>query len=179
MLLVAKEELGEALTANENDFFVNTNDEGEQLEANVVFMARLEKVDAFEAEHCDVLNDIPTCKSSRKRRHRKPKKPKHWSPKGRILKLSKVFPSTCLRTEAYCLEYNGVIERRNPTLIEAARIMLTSSKLSIFLWVEAFVTRFLALGWLLEEIHVTLAHLEKKRTRLRTYIKSLEELCKQ
>ncbi|GJT74648.1 hypothetical protein Tco_1041373 [Tanacetum coccineum] len=28
--------------------------------------------------------------------------------------------------------------------------------------------RFLALGWLLEEIHVTWAHLEKKRTRLRT-----------
>ncbi|GKA37106.1 hypothetical protein Tco_0723671 [Tanacetum coccineum] len=55
MLLVAKEELGEALTANENDFFVNTNDEGEQLEANVVFMARLEKVDAFEAEHVGVI----------------------------------------------------------------------------------------------------------------------------
>nr|GEY35455.1 hypothetical protein [Tanacetum cinerariifolium] len=27
------------------------------------------------------------------------------------------------------------------------------------------------------EIHVTLAHLEKKRTKLRTYTKSLEELC--
>ncbi|GJS98867.1 hypothetical protein Tco_0820037 [Tanacetum coccineum] len=27
---------------------------------------------------------------------------------------------------------------------------------------------FLALGWHLEEIHVTWAHLEKKRTRLRT-----------
>ncbi|GKC55742.1 transposase, MuDR, MULE transposase domain protein [Tanacetum coccineum] len=37
--------------------------------------------------------------------------------------------------------------------------------------------RFLALGWLLEEIHVTWAHLEKKRTRLRTYTKSLEDLC--
>ncbi|GJS31865.1 putative RNA-directed DNA polymerase, eukaryota, reverse transcriptase zinc-binding domain protein [Tanacetum coccineum] len=33
----------------------------------------------------------------------------------------------------------------------------------------------LALGWLLEEIHVTWAHLEKKRTRLRLYTKSLEE----
>ncbi|GJX69534.1 hypothetical protein Tco_0305261 [Tanacetum coccineum] len=33
-----------------------------------------------------------------------------------------------------------------------------------------------ALGWLLEEIHVTWAHLEKKRTRLRLYTKSLEEL---
>ncbi|GKC09436.1 hypothetical protein Tco_1001046 [Tanacetum coccineum] len=37
--------------------------------------------------------------------------------------------------------------------------------------------RFLALGWHLEEIHVTWAHLEKKRTRLQTYTKSLEELC--
>ncbi|GJW10292.1 hybrid signal transduction histidine kinase M [Tanacetum coccineum] len=32
-----------------------------------------------------------------------------------------------------------------------------------------------SLGWLLEEIHVTWAHLEKKRTRLQLYTKSLEE----
>ncbi|GJU41861.1 reverse transcriptase domain-containing protein [Tanacetum coccineum] len=37
----------------------------------------------------------------------------------------------------------------------------------------------LALGWHLEEIYVTWAHLEKKRTRLRTYTKSLEESCSQ
>ncbi|GJS39363.1 hypothetical protein Tco_0564406 [Tanacetum coccineum] len=37
--------------------------------------------------------------------------------------------------------------------------------------------QFLALGWLLEEIHVTWAHLEKKRARLRTYTKSLKDLC--
>ncbi|GJT00511.1 hypothetical protein Tco_0821680 [Tanacetum coccineum] len=43
--------------------------------------------------------------------------------------------------------------------------------------VEVFDEVFLALGWHLEEIHVTWAHLEKKRTRLRTYTKSLEELC--
>ncbi|GJT96982.1 zinc finger, CCHC-type containing protein [Tanacetum coccineum] len=36
---------------------------------------------------------------------------------------------------------------------------------------------FLALGWHLEEIHVTWAHLEKKRTRLRLYTIYLEELC--
>ncbi|GKF30453.1 hypothetical protein Tco_0100251 [Tanacetum coccineum] len=36
---------------------------------------------------------------------------------------------------------------------------------------------FLALEWHLEEIHVTWANLEKKRTRLRTYTKSLEDLC--
>nr|GEX70542.1 hypothetical protein [Tanacetum cinerariifolium] len=31
-------------------------------------------------------------------------------------------------------------------------------------------------GWILEEIHATWAHLEKKRTRLRLYTKSLEEI---
>nr|GEZ16417.1 hypothetical protein [Tanacetum cinerariifolium] len=36
---------------------------------------------------------------------------------------------------------------------------------------------FLALGWHLEEIHVTWAYLEKKRTRLRLYTKSLKKLC--
>ncbi|GKB57330.1 cysteine-rich receptor-like protein kinase 8 [Tanacetum coccineum] len=35
--------------------------------------------------------------------------------------------------------------------------------------------RFLALEWHLEEINVTLAHLEKKRTRLRLYAKNHEE----
>ncbi|GJW20690.1 reverse transcriptase domain-containing protein [Tanacetum coccineum] len=37
--------------------------------------------------------------------------------------------------------------------------------------------KFLAFGWHLKEIHMTYAHLEKKRTRLPTYTKSLEELC--
>ncbi|GJY37145.1 hypothetical protein Tco_0422523 [Tanacetum coccineum] len=38
------------------------------------------------------------------------------------------------------------------------------------------VARFLALGWHLEEIHVTWAHLEKKQKRLRLYTKSLKKL---
>nr|GEZ65077.1 ribonuclease H-like domain-containing protein [Tanacetum cinerariifolium]GEZ65248.1 ribonuclease H-like domain-containing protein [Tanacetum cinerariifolium] len=42
----------DCLPRNEmNDLYVDTDDEGEQLEANVVFMARLEKMKAFEAEH--------------------------------------------------------------------------------------------------------------------------------
>ncbi|GJS06111.1 hypothetical protein Tco_0362907 [Tanacetum coccineum] len=45
--------------------------------------------------------------------------------------------------------------------------------------VEVFDEVFLALGWHLEEIHVTWAHLEKKQTRLQTYTKSLEESCSQ
>ncbi|GKB68205.1 hypothetical protein Tco_0929617, partial [Tanacetum coccineum] len=38
---------------------------------------------------------------------------------------------------------------------------------------------FLAVGWHLEEIHVTWAHLEKKRMRLRTYTKSMKKYCSQ
>ncbi|GJY79067.1 hypothetical protein Tco_0484868 [Tanacetum coccineum] len=45
--------------------------------------------------------------------------------------------------------------------------------------VGVFDEVFLALGWHLEEIHVTWAHLEKKRTRLRLYTIYLEELCSQ
>ncbi|GJZ06218.1 hypothetical protein Tco_0540011 [Tanacetum coccineum] len=41
----------------------------------------------------------------------------------------------------------------------------------------SFYTLFQALGWLLEEIYVTWAHLEKKRTRLRLYSKPLKKLC--
>ncbi|GKE95700.1 hypothetical protein Tco_1580555, partial [Tanacetum coccineum] len=42
--------------------------------------------------------------------------------------------------------------------------------------VGVFDEVFLELGWHLEEIHVTWAHLEKKQTRLWSYTKSLEEL---
>ncbi|GJY39699.1 hypothetical protein Tco_0426063 [Tanacetum coccineum] len=39
--------------------------------------------------------------------------------------------------------------------------------------------RFLVLGWHLEEIHVTWAHLEKERTRLQTYTKSKKKYYSQ
>nr|GEV34436.1 hypothetical protein [Tanacetum cinerariifolium] len=39
-------------------------------------------------------------------------------------------------------QQNGVVERRNPTLVEAARTMLTFANLPLFLWAEAIVTAF-------------------------------------
>ncbi|GJZ68504.1 hypothetical protein Tco_0631744 [Tanacetum coccineum] len=45
--------------------------------------------------------------------------------------------------------------------------------------VGVFDEVFLALGWHLEETHVTWAHLEKKRTRLLTYTRSLKKYCLQ
>ncbi|GJR10348.1 putative ribonuclease H-like domain-containing protein [Tanacetum coccineum] len=40
-------------------------------------------------------------------------------------------------------QQNGVVERRNRTLVEAARTMLIFSRASLFLWVEAIATAFL------------------------------------
>ncbi|GJR05044.1 retrovirus-related pol polyprotein from transposon TNT 1-94 [Tanacetum coccineum] len=37
-------------------------------------------------------------------------------------------------------EQNGVVERRNRTLVEAARTMLSASKLPLFFWAEAIIT---------------------------------------
>ncbi|GJZ57568.1 retrovirus-related pol polyprotein from transposon TNT 1-94 [Tanacetum coccineum] len=37
-------------------------------------------------------------------------------------------------------EQNGIVERRNRTLVEAARTMLSASKLPLFFWVEAITT---------------------------------------
>nr|GFA91905.1 retrovirus-related Pol polyprotein from transposon TNT 1-94 [Tanacetum cinerariifolium] len=37
-------------------------------------------------------------------------------------------------------QQNGVVERRNRTLVEAARTMLTFTNLSLFLWAEAIAT---------------------------------------
>jgi hypothetical protein len=52
MLLADMEEKGKILNAEENEFMVDTDDEGEILETNMVYMASLEKVDVFEA-HAD------------------------------------------------------------------------------------------------------------------------------
>ncbi|GJU57433.1 hypothetical protein Tco_1235199 [Tanacetum coccineum] len=45
--------------------------------------------------------------------------------------------------------------------------------------VGVFDEVYLAFGRHLEEIHVTWAHLEKKRTRLQTNTKTLDDLCSQ
>ena len=53
MLLADMEEKGKILNAEENDFMMDTDDEGELLETNMVYMASLEKVDVFEAHDGD------------------------------------------------------------------------------------------------------------------------------
>nr|GEV66671.1 retrovirus-related Pol polyprotein from transposon TNT 1-94 [Tanacetum cinerariifolium] len=54
--------------------------------------------------------------------------------------LAKFFDEVCITQQfsaARTLQENGVVERRNQTLVEAARTMLTFSNLPLFLWAEA------------------------------------------
>ncbi|GJT73288.1 reverse transcriptase domain-containing protein [Tanacetum coccineum] len=66
-------------------------------------------------------------------------------------------------------KYTALILSRKAYLLEDKQILS----------VGVFDEVFLALGWLLEEINMIWAHLEKKRARLRTYTKFLKDLCKQ
>nr|GFB49880.1 retrovirus-related Pol polyprotein from transposon TNT 1-94 [Tanacetum cinerariifolium] len=57
--------------------------------------------------------------------------------------LAKFFDKVCITQQfsaARTPQQNGIIERRNRTLVEAARIMLTFANLPSFLWVEAIAT---------------------------------------
>nr|GEV45905.1 retrovirus-related Pol polyprotein from transposon TNT 1-94 [Tanacetum cinerariifolium] len=59
------------------------------------------------------------------------------------LKLSKQTKSVGITQQfsaARTLQQNGVVERRNRTLVEAVRTMLTFANLPLFLWVEAIAT---------------------------------------
>ncbi|GKC46989.1 retrovirus-related pol polyprotein from transposon TNT 1-94 [Tanacetum coccineum] len=51
-------------------------------------------------------------------------------------------------------EQNGVVERRNCTLVEAARTMLSASKLPLFFWAEAIATRCKKIRLIVESIHL-------------------------
>nr|GFB45096.1 retrovirus-related Pol polyprotein from transposon TNT 1-94 [Tanacetum cinerariifolium] len=57
--------------------------------------------------------------------------------------LAKFFDEVSITQQfsaARTAQHNGVVERRNRTLVEAARTMLTFANLSLFLWAEAIVT---------------------------------------
>nr|GFD27320.1 putative ribonuclease H-like domain-containing protein [Tanacetum cinerariifolium] len=52
-------------------------------------------------------------------------------------------------------EQNGVVERRNLTLVEAARTMLSAAKVPLFCWAEAIVTAcFTQNQWILHQTSV-------------------------
>ncbi|GKA44272.1 retrovirus-related pol polyprotein from transposon TNT 1-94 [Tanacetum coccineum] len=60
-----------------------------------------------------------------------------------ILTLNAFFKEEGIEHQTYTRrtpEQNGVVERRNRTLVEAARMMLSSSKLPLLFWPEAIAT---------------------------------------
>lgn len=59
-LLADIEENGKMLTTDEHDFLVDTDDEGELLETNLVFIAKIEKVDGFEVAVQEAYEGSPS-----------------------------------------------------------------------------------------------------------------------
>nr|GEU99723.1 hypothetical protein [Tanacetum cinerariifolium] len=68
------------------------------------------------------------------------------------------------------------IEDLSANICLMARIQLTNHSSDVR---PSYDFAFVTLGWILEEIHMTWAHLGKKQTRLRTCTKSLKDLCKE
>ncbi|GJV14962.1 hypothetical protein Tco_1360285 [Tanacetum coccineum] len=85
---------------------------------------------------------------------------------------------TCLNLHLFGLYRNETPSNTESALWDASKLSVCLSVFIYFMFgkLSMFTTAalFLALGWHLEEIHTTWAHLEKKRTRLRLYTKYLE-----
>ncbi|GJR94734.1 zinc finger, CCHC-type containing protein [Tanacetum coccineum] len=87
------------------------------------------------------------------------------------LKLTREEDGEFKTVDPQCLLGSEMLEGLDPKILGSLLKSIDFATL-VFLW-------FLALEWHLEEIHVTWAHLEKKRTRLRTYTKSMKKYCSQ
>ncbi|GKB32918.1 hypothetical protein Tco_0872319 [Tanacetum coccineum] len=77
---------------------------------------------------------------------------------------------------------NGPFKLKEDITILGRTTHLLRDKQIPSVWVfdeVSFYALFRALRWLLEEIHVTWAHLEKKRTRYELYIQVDEDYCSQ
>ncbi|GJT00740.1 retrovirus-related pol polyprotein from transposon TNT 1-94 [Tanacetum coccineum] len=65
-------------------------------------------------------------------------------------------------------QQNGIVERRNRTLMEAARTMLIFAKAPLFLWAEAVATACYTLNRSLETVHVAFDELTEGLTSVQT-----------
>nr|GEY23717.1 retrovirus-related Pol polyprotein from transposon TNT 1-94 [Tanacetum cinerariifolium] len=74
----------------------------------------------------------------------KPSKPRfllRWSPTGRLFdQKGKIVNSNESESQSDCSNGDNALERRNRTLVEAARTMLIFSRALLFLWAEAIAT---------------------------------------
>ncbi|GJV89459.1 ribonuclease H-like domain-containing protein [Tanacetum coccineum] len=75
-------------------------------------------------------------------------------------------------------EEDGTLEIVDPPDYVGSEVLEILDSIILDFLLEPTVFVAMALGWHLDDMHVNWAHLEKKRTRLRLYAKSLEELCK-
>ncbi|GJY14052.1 hypothetical protein Tco_0383361 [Tanacetum coccineum] len=83
----------------------------------------------------------------------------------RLIQLGVGYATYCSCVRWYILTASG-----------SGETVVSYMNTHIMMKVSILLDVVIALGWFLEEIHVTWAHLEKKRTRLRLYTKFLKEI---
>ncbi|GJV14458.1 retrovirus-related pol polyprotein from transposon TNT 1-94 [Tanacetum coccineum] len=86
--------------------------------------------------------------------------------------VKSAFLNGFINEEVYVAQPPRFIDFEKPDHVYKLKKALYGLKQAPKAWI-------LALGWHLEEIHVTWAHLEKKWTRLQTYTKSMKKYCSQ
>nr|GFA94829.1 putative ribonuclease H-like domain-containing protein [Tanacetum cinerariifolium] len=161
MLLCKQEEAGMQLNAEQADWRDDTDDdelEDQELEAHYMYMAQLQEVSPDAANSGPIFDDEPLeeidqndddndlakerellaslieklkCEIDESKNRNKFLE---TSNKVLIEKLKGILHQTSI---ARTLEQNGVVERQNRTLVEAARTMLSAAKVPIFFWAEA------------------------------------------
>ncbi|GJW83786.1 retrovirus-related pol polyprotein from transposon TNT 1-94 [Tanacetum coccineum] len=102
-------------------YFLYLKDETSEIIKKFIAQAQLN----YKAKVCKIHTDNGT-------------KFKNATPKAHYEKLGTMQQFSTARTP----QQNGVVERRNRTLVEAARTMLIFSRLPEFLWVEAVANQF-------------------------------------
>nr|GEY03697.1 putative ribonuclease H-like domain-containing protein [Tanacetum cinerariifolium] len=129
------------------------NDSDQEINANKVFMTQIEKVlsdseasslsadDKISKKKTIMVTSDPLALIVEEMKHVRTDNGTEFKNKT----LAKFFDEVGITQQfsaARTPQQNGVVERRNRTLVEAARTMLTFANLPSFLWAEAIVTDF-------------------------------------
>nr|GEX00570.1 retrovirus-related Pol polyprotein from transposon TNT 1-94 [Tanacetum cinerariifolium] len=143
MLLAKKDKDEQVLLDEDQAWMESSSDLDKEINANTVFMAQIEKV-LFDSEASSSSADEKIYEKTQVNLQLQVQRVR--TDNGTEFKnktLAKFFDEVGITQQfsvARTPKQNGVVERRNRTLVEAARTMLTFGNLPSFLWAEAIAT---------------------------------------